>query len=254
MEDRKQLFLSFDVEATGSAPGLNSMLSIGVVAYDSDTRMAVDSFEANMRELDGSVWDPQTWTWWTDPERETALSMTTRSQVDPQTAMEDMLGFLERLRLAYPEHDHVYVAYPATFDMPFLTYYMLRFCYLRWVQLYGSDVMQRLACLDIGSYVMAATGLRYHEVSRKRMPAEWFEGIENPHPHVAVHDAREQGDLFMRIFGSVQQRRSERHRLRKERLLQLAEEWEYRANGKGPDVGEVVEQLVRELREVVGHR
>lgn len=69
------VWLSFDVEATGPVAGLHSMLSLGIVALDSDLN-EIDGFSVNIRELDDCTWDEDTRRWWDDPAQARAWEVT----------------------------------------------------------------------------------------------------------------------------------------------------------------------------------
>jgi hypothetical protein len=48
---------------------------------------------------------------------------------------------------------------------------------------------------------MAVLGKTFKETSKANMPGRWFP--KNPHTHVAVEDAIEQGYLFMNILAEA---------------------------------------------------
>lgn len=214
------VWLSFDVEATGPVPGLHSMISLGISAWRSCNHSDLDdmghckacghagdlgppfrfrfqsvgSFSVNIRELDYCTWDPDTHKWWHDHMQAAALVVTTEHPSEPREAMEKLMDFLEGL----PKDEHIWAAYPATFDMPFVRYYAQRFVRERWVGYYGNP-MERIACFDIGSYAMRQLDCDYHDVSKERMPPHWTEH-ENPLPHVALNDAEEQAHMLMAML------------------------------------------------------
>ena len=196
------VWLSFDIEATGPVPGLHSMLSLGISAWLEDPAIPirraerfrnVGTFSCNIRELDDCGWDPDTHAWWNDQARSVALKLTTVIPSGPRDAMEQLISFLKSL----PREDHVWAAYPATFDMPFVRYYAQRFVRDEWMRLYNP--MERIACFDIGSYAMRLMDCPYHEVSKSRMPSRWSD-YDNPIPHVAIHDAEEQAHLLIAML------------------------------------------------------
>ena len=188
-------WLSFDIEATGPIPGLHSMLSLGIEAFaDDDEFTPLGTFEVNIRELDYCVWDSDTHAWWHDAQLTAALDITTSNPKEPRDAMERMMAFLEEL----PRGPHIWAAYPATFDMPFVRYYAQRFVSKDWTGFYG-DPMERIACFDMASYAMQLMQVGYHDVSKKRMPKSWTD-YQNPCPHVALNDAKEQGHLLREML------------------------------------------------------
>jgi hypothetical protein len=201
MLGEKSIWLSFDVEATGPCPGIHAMLSIGVVALVRNSRTKewteVGEFEANLTIPSDLIWDQDTSRWWlTHP---SAYAEHRKSLVDPEEAMSNLCDWLHSIRMAEAElKKFVWVAYPATFDMPFLNYYMHRWASERWVELAEDDVMQRVACFDLGSAASMVLPADFHDVGKSTMPASW-KGYKNPHPHVALEDAREQAALMQAI-------------------------------------------------------
>lgn len=196
----KTIWLSFDVEATGPVAGLHSMLSLGIVAWaEADPGASafdcVGTFSRNLQPLPDAGWDPDTRTWWNHPDRAEALAATTLDPQDPVDAMSAMMDFLEAL----PKGQHVWAAYPATFDMPFITYYANRFVRDWWFDFYRGNPIERIACFDMGSYAMHLLRCGYHDVSKRRMPPAWTD-FTNPMPHVAINDATEQSHLLISML------------------------------------------------------
>lgn len=193
----KTIWLSFDVEATGPAAGLHSMLSLGVVALLEQDRQfeRIGTFSCNLKRLADTVWDPDTLRWWSHPDREEAYRLTTADPTEAAEGMKTFMDFLESL----PRWPHIYAAYPATFDMPFVTYYANRFVREWWFDFYRGNPMERIACFDMASYAMELIRCGYHDVSKKRMPEPWT-AYHNPLPHVALNDAEEQAHLLMRML------------------------------------------------------
>lgn len=202
------IWLSFDIEATGPIPGLHSMLSLGIDAWldvpDRGTERfeSLGTFSVNIRELDYCVWDKGTKGWWSSPEQSTAFILTTEHPSEPKVAMERMMEFLESL----PHHPHIWAAYPATFDMPFVRYYAQRFVAKQWCGFYGSP-LERIACFDMGSLAMHLLACGYHDVSKERMPKSWVD-FNNPCRHVALNDAKEQAHLLKAMLRESRARRS----------------------------------------------
>jgi hypothetical protein len=186
------------------------MLSLGISAWhDEPLRYRGDvppsgirftrlgSFSCNVLEISGASWDPDTHVWWSDPARAAALKETTKNPLDPWTAMSRLMDFIGIL----PGVPHVWAAYPATFDMPFVRYYAQRFARERWTTFYQKNPMERIAAFDMGSYAMRILGCGFHEVSKELMPPSWT-AFHNPLPHVALNDAEEQAHLLMAMLSA----------------------------------------------------
>ena len=83
----------------------------------------------------------------------------------------------------------VFVAYPLLFDMMFVYWYQIRFV--------GKSPFGHSG-IDIKTMAYAALGTRsYRDATKRNMPKDWFG--DTPHSHVALDDARGQGELFFNI-------------------------------------------------------
>ncbi len=184
-----ELFCSFDIEADGPCPGINSMISIGAVIYNQDGA-ELRAFYANLKPLPGAVQDPDTMRFWgKNPE---AWAQTQTSPQNPDEVLRNLCGMV---RAAHHEYNApcALVAYPAGFDFSFLYYYLRRFEFnLRTI---GFN------CLDVRSFVMGATGRPFIETSQGYWPDRWRSSL--PHTHNALDDAREQGESFIKILKEV---------------------------------------------------
>ena len=172
------IYVSIDVETDGPCPGVNSMLSLGAVAFDEQGK-EVAAYSANLLEIEGAKPDPNTMAWW-GTQRE-AWRM---AREGARPAGEVMPAF-RRWLLSLPGRK-VAVAYPAGFDFTFVYWYLHRF---------AGDCPLGFSCIDLKSYACAKLGLPFNETTKKRMPKRWFEGLPR-HSHLAEDDAREQGMLW----------------------------------------------------------
>lgn len=204
------IWLSFDVESTGPCPGLHAMLSIGVTAFVRHPQkmewMDLSTFSANLQIPSFLRWDEETAEWW--GQYEDAYSACRENLVAPEVAMRELCGWLRDLQQAEPEWKPLtWVAYPAAFDMPFLNYYMHRFAPEEWREVAKDDVMQRVACFDIGSAACGVLGISPMDVSKRRMPDRW-KSYKNLTPHVALADALEQAALAKALLDEMDKRSS----------------------------------------------
>lgn len=197
------IWLSFDVKATGPTAGSHVILSLGVVAYDGMTFEEVDSWEANLsREYHVTgmtcAWDDDTLRWWENPERENAYKITTSNPQDPKVAIPNLVKWLKMLRKKCDNWPIIWAAWPATLDMPFVSLYCHMFARTAWERLCKDNPMQCVAAFDIKSYMLASMQIEYHGDVEHDLPARWT--AENPMPHVAINDARAQGQMLMRML------------------------------------------------------
>ena len=83
----------------------------------------------------------------------------------------------------------VFVAYPLGFDFMFVYWYLMR---------YVGQSPFGFSALDVKSYAMALLKTEYRHATKRRMPEHWF-GTQ-PHTHIALDDAIEQGTLFCNML------------------------------------------------------
>lgn len=175
-----EVYISVDIEADGPIPGPHSMLSLGAAAFAADgTLLGTASY--NLETLPGATPDEATTKWWR--ERRTAYEATRVNQLPPLEAMTRFAAWIETFG-----GQPVMVGYPASYDFMFVHWYMMRFL--------GYDPLG-FAAIDIKSYAMAALKCSYRS-ARRNMPKAWIvRASENS--HIAVNDAQEQGEMFVRM-------------------------------------------------------
>lgn len=180
-DKREEIYVSTDMEADGPIPGPHSMLSLASVAYAGGGR-EISHFSVNLEPLPGAAPDPRTMGWWQQfPEAWKAC------REDPQPvaqAMGDYLTWLEAL-----PGKPVFVAWPASWDFMWVYWYLVRFT--------GQRPFTENA-IDIRSYAMAMRKRPFMKVGKNYLPKRWFD--RQPHTHVALDDAREQGMLFCNML------------------------------------------------------
>lgn len=177
-----ETYVSSDIETNGPIPGPNSMLSFGSAAFTLKGGL-ISTFSANLEFLPGSSPDPATQTefWDKNPEAWAACRQ------DPQPIAETMAKY--RAWIEGLPGRPVFVGYPATFDHSFIHWYLIRFT--------GADPFG-FSSLDVKSYAMAVLKTEFRETVKRNMPKKWF--ATKRHTHVALDDAKEQGELFMNIL------------------------------------------------------
>jgi hypothetical protein len=184
---RREVYVSTDVEADGPIPGPHSMLSVASAVFDDDG-LVLATWTANLDTLDGAQGHPTTMEWWrSQPEAWAACRVDPRPPAD---AMNEYAAWLEAL----PGRP-VFVAYPAGFDFTFVYWYLIRFA--------GRSPFSHSA-LDVKSYAAALLGARFRDVGKRSMPSRWLS--ERPHTHVALDDALEQGEMFVKMLREARAR------------------------------------------------
>lgn len=176
-----EIYVSVDIEADGPIPGPHSMLSIGAVAYN-EKGEEVGSYSVNLETLPDAEAHPRMAEWWTQfPEAWAACRENPRA---PQDAIPEFADWIEALPGA-----PIFVAWPATWDFMWIYWYLLRFADRRPFSEHG---------IDMRSYAMGMRKRRFRECSKGFLPKRWFTDL--PHNHIALDDAREQGELFVNMM------------------------------------------------------
>lgn len=189
----RDIYVSIDIETTGPAPGLYSMISLGAAAFTRDGD-ELDTWSQNLAELSAIEAErsaaasrhPDTMAWWaTQPE---AWALATRAQQRPGNAMASFVAWVERL-----DGKPVAAAWPAAYDFAFINWYCHRFT--------GGNPLG-YACLDIRSLAQGLTYSRgYYDLRENQIKAMREEvdtgGLTE---HVAVDDAIKQGRLLVALL------------------------------------------------------
>ena len=187
-DERSEVYVSTDIETDGPIPGANSMLSFASVAYDGGGR-ELGTFVSNLETLPEATPDEKTMEWWQT--QADAWAACRRDVRTPAAAMRDYDRWLRSL----PGRP-VFVAYPLLFDMMFVYWYQLRFV--------GASPFGHSG-IDIKTMAYTALGLHsYRSATKRNMPRDWFG--QTPHSHIALDDARGQGELFFNIRRTLQSR------------------------------------------------
>jgi hypothetical protein len=181
MAKKPEIYVSVDIEADGPIPGPHSMLSIGAVAYN-QAGEEIDHYSANLETLEGASAHPRMEAWWQHfPEAWAACRENTRP---PQAVMTEFADWIERL-----QGNPIFTAWPATWDFMWIYWYLLRFTDRRSFGEHG---------IDMRSYAMGMRKKSFRESGKPYLPKRWFS--EQEHNHIALDDAREQGELFVSML------------------------------------------------------
>ena len=182
-----EIYLSTDIEADGPIPGLHSMLSLASVAINGDG-IVIGEFSANLETLPGASMHPRMASWWqTQP---AAWLACRENQRAPDLVMADYLRWIQSL----PGRP-IFVAMPAGFDFLFVYWYFIRFL--------GESPFGHSA-LDMKSFAMALLGSEFRKAGKSAFPKAWQSTL--PHTHIALDDAREQGESFIAMLKASRKR------------------------------------------------
>jgi DNA polymerase III epsilon subunit-like protein len=173
---KEDFFVSVDTEADGPIPGEYSMISLGAVvagrpeaAFYREIRPISDRFVPEALAVSGL-------------DRDKLL----REGAPPETAMGDFATWLKEMS---PARRPVFVAFNATFDWMFVSYYFHRFT---------GDNPFGISGLDIKAYYMGALGKKaWGDTAKRNMERRFLS--DAPHTHNALDDAREQAEIFLKV-------------------------------------------------------
>jgi DNA polymerase III epsilon subunit-like protein len=181
-DERKEVFISVDVETAGPIPGEFSMLSIGACVV-SDVPM---EFECKLKPINDNA-DPAAL-----EVSGLSLGALRRTGVEPHAAMSAFADWIDRV--TGPEADPVFVGFNAPFDWSFVNYYFHRFT--------GANPFG-FAALDIKALWMGIAGCNWADTRSSRMAERLRPTTRGDHD--ALHDARYQAELFQLALARRQQ-------------------------------------------------
>ncbi|MCK1513746.1 3'-5' exonuclease [Bradyrhizobium sp. 190] len=176
MSDKREVFVSVDVETAGPIPGEFSLLSIGACSiYEPEKTFACElkpinaNFDPKALEVSGL-----------------SLDELARTGLMPSNAMRTFSHWL--LTLARRNETLVFVGFNAPFDWSFVNYYFHRFT--------GSNPFGFTA-LDIKALYMGATGCRWSDTRSSRIAEKLKPALAGTHD--ALRDALYQAEIFRLI-------------------------------------------------------
>jgi hypothetical protein len=190
MSDKRkdEVFVSIDVEADGPCPIKHSMLSIGAVACDSEGYLFQNNtdFQVNLLPIPGSTPDPKTMRefWSKFPEEYKATQV---NQQPPKKAMRDLITWIRNL--PGRDEDKTIIVNPSVFDSSYLYIYSHMFL---------GEAPLGFRHLDIQSYAASTLVCPFKDAQKRAWPTWWLSGLK--HSHLAIEDAYEQLDSWLRIY------------------------------------------------------
>lgn len=176
MSQKREVFLSVDVETSGPIPGVYSMLSIGACNVDNPEQV----FSCEIKPISLNA-DPKAL-------EVTGLSLDTLAEegLEPEVAMKKFQEWVTEV--AGNDSTPVFVGLNASFDWSFVNYYFHR---------YLQSNPFGFAALDIKALYMGAMGSNWADTRSSRMAAR-LHPMSNG-DHQALHDAQYQAELFRLI-------------------------------------------------------
>lgn len=172
MSEKREVFISVDVETAGPIPGEYSLLTIGACQIDDDSR----TFAAELKPINRNA-DPRAL-------EVTGLSLDALEErgLTPEIAMH---GFAAWIAEVTNDATPVFVGFNAPFDWSFVNYYFHRFT--------GANPFGFTA-LDIKSLYMGATGSSWRDTRSSQIAERLLPSRKGDHD--ALNDAKYQAELF----------------------------------------------------------
>lgn len=201
----KEVYISVDIEATGSVPTLYSMLSLGACVVSEEGPPS--TFYREIKPIEGAGFEPEAMKHCIFSEKTEArihaqgggphaiLTALTELGVPPRTAMEDFATWLRTVSQK-ERGDIVFVGFNAPYDWGFVNHYFKKY-------FWGHNPFG-INALDIKGYYMGMTNCRWRETSKKKIDPRFRP--QRRHTHHALDDAREQAEMFLRMLQANQRR------------------------------------------------
>jgi ribonuclease T len=184
MSDKKEVFISVDVETSGPIPGEYSLLTIGAVNVDDLSQ----TFECALKPVSRNA----------DPKAMEVIGLSLdeldRTGLAPQEAMSLFGQWL--VEVVDVNESAVFVGFNAPFDWSFINYYFHRFT--------GGNPFG-FSALDIKAYYMGRTGCSWSDTRSSKIAAALHPATRGT--HVALDDACYQAELFRLIRNPAAQER-----------------------------------------------
>ena len=187
----KTTYISVDVETTGPVPGLFSMISLGAAAFNREAQL-LDKLFINFEELPWSKQDPSTMNFWS--ENPIAYFRTKENPVKAEVGMKQFHDWYTKFE------NPVFVFMPEKFDGLFVYWYLQTF-------VEGLGFVNTPDAIDVKTVAMLALGAENPRFAGKKWWPKKWKNKAIKHNHVAVDDAVEQGEQFMKILNHVQAQR-----------------------------------------------
>ncbi|RWJ21191.1 MAG: 3'-5' exonuclease [Mesorhizobium sp.] len=180
MSDKREVFVSVDVETAGPIPGEYSLLSIGACSIFEPQ----NTFACNLKPINRNF-DPKAL-------EVSGLSLDdlTRKGLAPTEAMGSFSTWLSGLTGA--DGTPVFVGFNAPFDWSFVNYYFHRFA--------GSNPFGFTA-VDIKAIYMGATGCSWSDTRSSKIAERLKPALSGTHD--ALRDAQYQAEIFRLVWSEL---------------------------------------------------
>ena len=177
MSDKREIFVSVDIETSGPIPGEFSLLSIGACCifnpdktFTCKLKPITDAFDPKALEVTGF-----------------SMEELKKCGLEPHLAMSSFSQWLVDLK---DQADSIiFVGFNAPFDWSFVNYYFHRFL--------GENPFG-FSALDIKALYMGATGCSWHDTRSSKIAEQLKPTLSGTHD--ALIDAQYQAEIFRLIW------------------------------------------------------
>jgi len=175
-KNRREIYISVDIEASGPIPGEYSMLSLGACVVDDKTK----SFYAELKPVSDKFISEAL-----------AVSKLDFEQLkkngdDPAHTMTKFAAWIAEVA---GESNPIFVGFNASFDWAFVNWYFFMFLNKNPFGIGG---------IDIKALYMGLAGVTWDQTRSSQLPPEFQSKLE--HTHNALDDARSQAEIFQKIL------------------------------------------------------
>jgi hypothetical protein len=191
-----RLYASFDIEADGSSPAQNSMLSFGLVLFDS-TGKEIDKLQINLKPRVGAEQEKRCMDefWAKNPE---VWKFVQTDAQEPQEFGTRVAALLVK----YKDHRVTWVANPAAYDWQWVKFY-----YELYKPVGAPDIGYSAKCIGTLYWTWFRIGSVHTLMLDDEDLAEqqWMQKLKAPGhmDHNPEHDARVQGRFFFELCEAV---------------------------------------------------
>lgn len=172
----EEIYISVDVETSGSIPGEFSMLSLGACVVENTNK----TFYVELKPLNDNF-NPKAL-------EVNKLSME-KLKIGGELPANAMAKFETWIKETVGESRAVFVGFNATFDWSFTHWYFMKFL--------GRDPFG-ISGIDIKAYFMGMKKVKWGETTKKNVK-KFFPSTQR-HTHNALEDAIEQAEIFKKML------------------------------------------------------
>jgi DNA polymerase III alpha subunit (gram-positive type) len=147
-----------------------------------------NSFSGCLLEDPNTSWNPETRQWWLSTEHNRRVLSEIQQEAQPiATVIYNFKDWVSQFKRP------VIVAFPTSFDFPFLHYY-----WWKWIK---SRPKFSHGALDIKTYAMCTFKSGYKDATKRQLQKKFPSGFDRKlqHTHRALDDAKEQAFLFRKL-------------------------------------------------------